>query len=216
MTPETIRVVLADDHAALRAGVAAALDGTEFEVVAEVDDAAGALAAARAHRPHLCLLDVEMPGNGIAACRAIRQELAEVVVVMLTVSTDDDDLFDALLAGAAGYLLKTTSPGRLEEALRGALAGEAALPRTLMTRVLGEFRNRRRRRLSLGPRSDALTEREWDVLELLAEGLATREIADRLFLSAITVRTHTSSILRKLAVPDRQSLIDLARRGHDR
>ena len=203
-----IRVVVADDHDAIRAGVRAALESDGFEVVAEAVDARSATAACIVLEPDLCLLDIDMPGNGISACRAIRQDCPDVHVVMLTVSIDDDDLLDALQAGASGYLLKTTSPARVGDALRGVLAGEAALPRTLVAKVVSEFRNRRGRRFQIGRRGDALTEREWDVLELMADGLTTKEIAQRLFLSPVTVRTHTSSIVRKLAVPDRESAVD--------
>ena len=205
------RVVIADDHAAIRAGVRAALEGAGFEVVADVGDAASAVAACIEHDPDICLLDIDMPGNGISACRSIRTERPSIAVVMLTVSIDDDDLFDALTAGASGYLLKTTAASRLGDALRGVLAGEAALPRTLVAKVITEFRNRRGRRFHIGPKADSLTDREWDVLELLAEELSTKEIGARLFLSPITVRTHTNSIIKKLGVPDRSGVIEMLR-----
>jgi DNA-binding NarL/FixJ family response regulator len=139
---DPVRVVLADDHAALRAGVRAVLEEDGFEVVAEVGDADAAVGACVALGPDLCLLDIDMPGNGIAACRAIRERCLHAVPVMLTESTDDRDLFDALQAGAGGYLLKTTSPARIGEALRGVLAGEAAIPRTMVTKLIAELRDR--------------------------------------------------------------------------
>ena len=212
---DPLRVVLADDHAALRAGVRAVLEADGFEVVAEVGDADAAVAACVALGPDLCLLDIDMPGNGIVACRAVRERCLHVVPVMLTESTDDRDLFDALQAGACGYLLKTTSAARFGEALRGVMAGEAAIPRTLVTKLIAELRNRRGRRFQLGRDGDRLSEREWDVLELLADGLDTKQIADRLFLSAITVRSHTNAIIRKLGVADRQAVIDLVRSEDD-
>lgn len=208
---DRLRVVLADDHAAIRAGVRAVLEADGFEVVAEVGDAEAAVAACLKLGPDLCLLDIDMPGNGIAACRAVRERCLHVLPVILTESTDDRDLFDALQAGACGYLLKTTSSERFGQALRGVVAGEAAIPRTLVTRLITEFRNRRGRRFQLGRDGDKLSEREWDVLELLADGRSTKEIAQRLFVSAITVRTHTNSIIRKLGVADRQGVIDLVR-----
>jgi DNA-binding NarL/FixJ family response regulator len=182
-----------------------------FDVVAEVGDGAAALEAAVRERPDLCLLDVHMPGSGIRAATEILARLPDTAVVMLTVSRNDEDLFDALRAGAAGYLLKDTDPDRLPHALRGVLAGEAAVPRELMSRVIDEFRSQgRRRRVALpGRRGKELSSREWEVLDLLREGRTTADIARRLFVSPVTVRRHVSAILRKLDVPDRQAAIDL-------
>ncbi len=152
-----------------------------------------------------------MPGNGIVAAAEIASRLPETAIVMLTVSRDDSDLFDALRAGASGYLLKDTDPSRLAHALRGVLDGEAALPRTLVARVIDEFRARgRRRRLTFAKsRGVELTEREWEVLELLHQKLSTAEIAERLMVSQVTVRTHIAAILRKLRVPDRAAAMKL-------
>ena len=151
-----------------------------------------------------------MPGNGIVAALEITSQLPKTAVVMLTVSRDDDDLFAALRAGAAGYLLKDTDPERLPMALLGVLRGEGALPRTLVARLVEEFRGRGKRRLPLsGSRSVELTPREWQVLEGLRDGLSTEEISERLFVSQVTVRTHVSAILKKLKVPDRAAAIKL-------
>jgi DNA-binding NarL/FixJ family response regulator len=130
---------------------------------------------------------------------------------MLTVSRDDADLFDALRAGALGYLLKDTDPDRLPYALKGVLEGEAALPRALVARVIDEFRERgRRRRLPLAKqRGVELTGREWEVLELMREDLTTAEIAERLFISQVTVRSHIAAVLKKLRVPDRKAALKL-------
>jgi DNA-binding NarL/FixJ family response regulator len=169
------------------------------------------VALAERERPDLCLLDVHMPGSGIRAASEIVERVPETAVVMLTVSRNDDDLFDALRAGAAGYLLKDTDPERLPHALRGVLAGEAAVPRALVTKVIDEFRTRgRRRRVPLtGRRGVELSSREWEVLDLLREGRNTAEIAHRLFVSPVTVRRHVSAILRKLDVPDRAAAVEL-------
>jgi DNA-binding NarL/FixJ family response regulator len=204
-------VLIADDHALARAGVRQALLDAGFDVVAEVGDGAAALEAAVRERPELCLLDVHMPGSGIRAATEILDRLPDTAVVMLTVSRNDEDLFDALRAGAAGYLLKDTDPDRLPHALRGVLAGEAAVPRELMSRVIDEFRSQgRRRRVAVpGRRGKELSSREWEVLDLLREGRTTADIARRLFVSPVTVRRHVSAILRKLDVPDRQAAIDL-------
>lgn len=206
---ESIRIVIADDHPAQRAGVRSALAGEGFDVVGEASDAPGAIDAALKEKPDVCLLDVHMPGSGIKAAAAITSHLPEVAVVMLTVSRNDEDLFGALRAGAVGYLLKDTDPARLPSALRGVLAGEAALPRTLVSRVVDEFRARGKgRRIPLvGRRGVQLTSREWEVLQALREGLTTEEVAQRMFVSPVTVRTHVSSIIKKLRVPDRAAAI---------
>jgi DNA-binding NarL/FixJ family response regulator len=206
-----IRVLIADDHPPTRAGVRLALERDTFTVCAEAADGPTAVEAARRERPDVCLLDINMPGDGIKAAEQISHELPETAVVMLTVSRSDADLFDALRAGASGYLLKDIDPARLPLALRGVLEGEAALPRRLVALLIEEFRERqRRRRIPLvGRRSVELTDREWEVLELMRQGLSTEEIAARLFISAGTVRTHVSSILRKLQVPTRAAAVEL-------
>jgi DNA-binding NarL/FixJ family response regulator len=151
-----------------------------------------------------------MPGNGITAAAEISAQLPDTAVVMLTVSQNDDDLFAALRAGAVGYLLKDTDPERLPMALLGVLRGEGALPRTLVARLVEEFRGRGKRRLSIGgKRKVELTPKEWEVLEGLRDGLSTEEIADRLYVSPVTIRTHVSAILKKLQVPDRAAAIRL-------
>ena len=205
------RVVIADDHAAVRAGVRESLTEAGFEVCAEAADAPSAVEAAVRERPDLCLLDIHMPGSGIKAAEEITARVPETAVVMLTVSISDEDLFDALRAGAAGYLLKDTDPARLPHALHGVLAGEAAVPRTLVARLVDEFRSRgRRRRVVLTGRPGVeLTSREWDVLTMLAEGLSTAEIARRMFVSPVTVRRHISTVLKKLDVPDREAAVEL-------
>jgi DNA-binding NarL/FixJ family response regulator len=206
--PGRLTVLVADDHAPTRAGVRHALGDDGFTVVAEAAGADAAVELALRERPDVCLLDVHMPGGGIAAAARITENLPESVVVMLTVSREDGDLFAALRAGAAGYLLKDMDPARLAPALRGVIAGEAALPRTLVARVVEEFRSSERRpSLPLVRRRGArLTARECEVLELLRERLTTGEIAYRLGLSAVTVRRHVSSILAKLRVPDRRAM----------
>src|SRR3954471_13637473 len=211
MDAEAVTVVLADDHAPTRTGVREVLERAGFRVLAEAGDADGAVAAVERERPDVCLLDVSMPGNGIAAATRIAKLDPRVAVVMLTVSRDDHDLFDSLRAGALGYLLKDTDPDRLPYALRGVLSGEAALPRALVARVVDEFRERgRRRRLPLAKQKGVeLTSREWEVLDLMREDLTTAEIAERLFISQVTVRSHIAAVLRKLRVPDRVAALKL-------
>jgi DNA-binding NarL/FixJ family response regulator len=209
MSGET--VVLADDHPPVRAGVRDALERDGFVICAEVADGPGAVEAALRERPDVVLMDINMPGNGIVATKEIARQLPDTAIVMLTVSSADADLFDALCAGARGYLLKDMNPARLSQALRGVLDGEAALPRHLVALVIEEFRERRRhRRLPLvKERTVDLTEREWEVLELLRQGLSTAEIGERLFIAPVTVRTHVSAVLKKLHVSDREAAIKL-------
>jgi DNA-binding NarL/FixJ family response regulator len=202
------RVLIADDHPPTRAGVRLALERAGFTICGEAWTAEDAIDQAVREKPDVCLLDIHMPGGGILAASAIADRVPRTAIVMLTVSQEDEDLFDALKAGAAGYLLKTTDPARLPHALEGVLRGEAALPRSLVMRVVAEFRRRPQRRHLTG-RGDLqnLTVREWEVLELLAEGYTTAEIAKKLFISRATVRTHVASTLRKLRAPDRAAAV---------
>jgi DNA-binding NarL/FixJ family response regulator len=209
---EPLRVVIADDHQLTRVGVRLALERGGFKVCAEADDAPSAVEAAERERPDICLLDIQMPGSGIHAAEAIAQLVPDAAVVMLTVSRSDRDLFDALRAGAFGYLLKDMDPERLPLALHGVLEGEAALPRHLVALVIEEFRERGRRRPLLKKRGVVLTNREWEVLELMSQGLTTFEIADRLFVEPVTVRTHVSAILKKLHVSSRKEALQLIER----
>ena len=207
MTASQTRVLIADEQAATRAGIRAVLEDEGFTICSEAMNAQGAVETAVRERPHIALLDVDIPGSGIAAAEQIAARVPETAVVMLTASTVDADLFDSLRAGAAGYLLKGTDPARLSHALRGVLAGEAAIPRTLVTRIIAEFGERTQRRLELTRRGIELTPREWEVLELLREGLTTGRMAERLFVSPVTVRRHVSTLLRKLEAPDREAAV---------
>ena len=207
-----LSILVADDHAPTRQDVRAALeDHPEIRVCAEASDAAAAIEAAVRLLPDICLLDIRMPGGGIAAAWEITARLPETRVVMFTVSREDDDLFDALRAGAAGYLLKDTDPARLPLALLDVVRGDAAIPRSLVARLANEFRDRGpRRRAMLGQDLDGhLTSREWEVLELLRDGRSTREIAEKLYISQVTARSHIAAILKKLRVPDRNAAIRL-------
>jgi DNA-binding NarL/FixJ family response regulator len=209
---EPLRVVIADDHQLTRVGVRLALERGGFAVCAEADDAASAVEAAEREQPDICLLDIQMPGSGIHAAEEIARKVPDAAVVMLTVSRSDRDLFDALRVGASGYLLKDMDPERLPLALHGVLEGEAALPRHLVALVIEEFRERGRRRPLLKKRGVVLTDREWEVLELMSQGLTTFEIADRLFIEPVTVRTHVSAILKKLHVSSRKEALQLIER----
>lgn len=204
-----LRILIADDHAPTRDDVRRVLEADgRFEVCAAVGHAAAAVQAAVREWPDICLLDIRMPGSGLAAAWEIAGRLPEAKLVMLTVSEDDTDLFVALRAGAAGYLLKTMSLKRLPDALCGVCSGEAAMPRTLVARVLESFQGRepRWRQLVAGRGTERrLTSREWEVLELLAQGHSTAQIASKLVLSASAVRVHIASIVHKLKVTDRSA-----------
>lgn len=208
----SLRIVLADDHARMRGRVREALEASGCDVVGEGASAEDAVRLAVEHRPDVALLDIHMPGNGIQAARDIVRGAPEVVVVMLTQSAEDDDLFDSLRAGASGYLLKDTDPATLADKLRGVLDGEAAMPPRLVARIMDEFRAPAKRRFARRSVAAAkLSAREWEVMQLLGEGLSTEEVSKRLFLSATTVRVHVSSVLKKLRVKDRESAFRLLR-----
>ena len=212
---QPLRVLIADDHAPSRDDVRQALERDErFGVCALAADAAEAIQAAVRERPDVCLLDIRMPGSGLAAAWEIAARLPTAKIVMLTVSEDDADLFAALRAGADGYLLKTMNLQRLPDALNGVHSGEAAMPRTLVARVIEHYRGREPRWRQLVADdgfSGRLTSREWEVLGLLARGLSTSGIARRLVLSSSAVRVHIAGIVRKLGVSDRAAAIDLFR-----
>ena len=208
-----IRVVVADDHVPTRKRIRDALEADGCEICGEAGTAADAAELVRKFGPDVALVDVHMPGNGILATDQITREVPKTAVVILTQSRDDDDLFDALRAGASGYLLKDADPASIAAQLRGVLEGEAAMPQRLVTRVLEEFRAPSRRR-PFGRRAVAaskLSSRELEVMHLLADGLSTADVARELFLSPSTVRVHVNSVLRKLRAKDRTEAITMLR-----
>jgi DNA-binding NarL/FixJ family response regulator len=214
-----LRVLIADDHALTRAALARAIERDErFVVCAETGDAAGAVASAVRKRPDICVLDVKMPGSGLSAAWEIAARLPETRIVMLSASGEDRDIMAALRAGVDGYLLKTMDLRKLPDALAGMCAGEAAMQRTTVLRVLRHFRAREprwRRRMATaadGPPAMArLTSREWEVLELPATGHSTAAIGRSLVITPSAVRVHIAAIVRKLGVPDRAAAIELFR-----
>jgi DNA-binding NarL/FixJ family response regulator len=204
-----VRVLLADAHAATLAGLRMALSGDPFTVVAEAGDAESAVAAALREHPDVCVLDADMPGGAATATADITRELRDTEVVVLASERDDATMLDVVRAGAMGYLLKGMDPDRLRYAIIGVTNGEAAVPRTLMARLMLEFRLREHRRSLVG--SAQLTPREFAVLELLAEGASTRTMAQNLAISEVTVRRHVSSVLAKLGVSDRAAAVEALR-----
>jgi two-component system, NarL family, nitrate/nitrite response regulator NarL len=213
---ESGRVLIADDHALLRSGVRMALEAEGFTVVAEAADGRAAIAHALRTRPDLCVVDLSMPGGGIETIRELNRLLPASRVVVLTASASEEDMFAALGAGAAGFVPKGTASDRLPAILRGVLDGEAALPRRLTAKLIEEFRRRRVRRpmtshLEGEAFATRLTEREMEVLELLADGQATSQIGGELGISDVTVRRHVSAIVHKVGVADRSSAVRLVR-----
>jgi two-component system nitrate/nitrite response regulator NarL len=204
---EAISVLIADRHAAFRAGIRAALEADGFVIVGEADDAASTVSAAVRTRPDICLVDVVMPGNGLNAVAAIARRSPPTTIVVLTGSADSADLLAALERGASGYLLKGMASVDLAKTLRAARSGESALSRAMLPALIQQVRGRPQRRIALPDGPVELTVREWDVAELLRDGLDTAEIAGRLGVSPITVRRHMASVLKKLGAPDRQAAV---------
>lgn len=205
-----LTVVVADDQVMTRIGVRGALEAGGLRVVAEASTASEAFDAAVAHRPDVCLIAVDIDGGGILAAKRISYALPHTKVVMLTEVVRDDDLFQALRAGADGFLLRTTSAERLPLALRGVFEGQAALPRELTSRLIDEFRAHtadRHQRVTVAGVSAELTAREFQVMECLRRNEPTGKIARDLGISDITVRRHISTMVRKLDLPNRRAVV---------
>ena len=207
-----LHVLIADGQVPVRTGIKRLIEPHGLRVVAEASDAAEAVQLSRSHRPNVCVVSVELPGSGIEAARRIKQALPATKIVMMTISEREEDLFEALRAGADGYLLMSTSADRLPHAILGVACGEAALPRPLTARLISEFRERGAKRRVFVASSQAeieLTSREFEVLERLRRGEATGEIAAHLGISQVTVRRHVASVLGKLGVPNRRRAIEM-------
>jgi DNA-binding NarL/FixJ family response regulator len=211
VTNQRPRVLIAESQLPTRQGLRLLLQRNGLEVCAEAADAAAALRAALRERPALCLIDSQLRGGGIGAAGRICSRVPETEVVVLADKPDENELLEAVRAGASGYLQKNMNPEAFSRALHGALRGEPAFPRALLAPVLEEFRARHeRRRLRLPGRTVVdLSRRESEVLDLLRNGFATREIADRLDISPVTVRRHVGTLLRKLGVSDRAAALRL-------
>ncbi|WP_116101017.1 response regulator [Amycolatopsis thermalba] len=209
-----IRVMLADDQALVRAGFRVLLETEDgFEVCGEAADGAQALALAREHRPDVVVMDIRMPGvDGLTATREITgdPDLAAVKVLVLTTFDVDEYVFQALRAGASGFLLKDTDPVELLRALRVVASGEALLAPTVTRRLISEFVGRPENRRIDTAAVRQVTDREREVLALVAGGLSNDDLAAQLVISPATARTHVSRILTKLGARDRAQLVVLA------
>lgn len=202
------RVLIVDDHALSRKGIAAILDpDPAFLVVGEAADGAEALAKVRELAPDLVLMDIRMPDmDGLEATRRIKAEHPQVIVVILSVSDDVQDFFEAIKLGAQGYLLKDLQPQEWLGYLRAVVGGETPVSRALAVRLLEEFRSTDQAR----PAAGSLSERELEVLQKVAEGLSNREIGAELHIAESTVKNHLRNILDKLRLRNRAQLVAYA------
>ncbi len=199
-----VRVLIVDDHAFFRAGVRSVLAEHGFEVVGEAADAEAGVALATRRAPDAILMDLNMPGeSGVEATRRLAAEGVTAPVVVLTVSAAEDDLLAALEAGAAGYLLKSAPPDEIVGSIRAAIAGEAPLSARVARHLVERTRARPGRTETNSGIADPLSQREIEVLRLLADGLDNTQIAAELHVSPATVKRHVSAILTKLGVANR-------------
>ncbi len=212
MTEDTIRILIADDHAIVREGLRTLID-TEpgLTLVGEAADGVEAVTRARLLKPDVILMDMSMPRkDGLTAIREIKEADPAARILVLTSFAEDDKVFPAIKGGASGYLLKDSSPLELLNAIRAVHRGEVSLHPTIARKVIHELNQSS----ALPPTTDPLTEREVDVLRLVAQGLSNEAIAERLTLSERTVRTHVTNILSKLQLANRtQAALYALRQG---
>ena len=208
MAGDAIRVLICDDHALFRRGLIMVLESEEgIEVVAEAEDGADAIRKASDFAPDVVLMDVRMPKvNGIEATRAIADVAPAAKILMLTVSDEEDDLYEAVKAGATGYLLKEISIEEVADAIRAVVTGQSLISPSMASKLLLEFTNlaRQAEERMVVPR---LTDRELQVLRLVARGMSNREAAEELFISENTVKNHVRNILEKLHLHSRMEAV---------
>ena len=209
-----IRVLICDDQATVCEGLAKILSSDpEIEVAGVAQDGSEALALVEKTHPDLVLMDLKMPVvNGILATRKIHEQFPEIAVLVLTTYDDDEWVFDALHSGASGYLLKDTPPKTLIESIKGTLTGKTFLDPAVAGKLLGDYQSRPTARLA--PTHFKLSDREQELLKLLACGLSNADIAQQLYLTEGTVRNYTSDLFKKLGVSDRtQAVVTALRYG---
>jgi|RhiMetdeSRZDD1v2_1073273.scaffolds.fasta_scaffold08587_9 DNA-binding NarL/FixJ family response regulator len=202
-------ILIAHGHAPTRIGVRQALRESPFEIVAEAECADRAVELCLAQHPELSLLDLELPGGGLWAAHEISTRTPDSAVIMLSACASDGSLLGALRAGAIGYLMMDLDPARLPNALQSVLEGEAVVPRRLVISLIEAVRAQGRRSVTENGRGARLTRREWEVFELMNEGLTTVQAAEQLFVSPVTVRRHLSNLVKKLEVSDREAALQL-------
>lgn len=211
-----IRVLIADDHELVRLALRTMLDDEDgITVVGEAADSEGAVKASIEHCPDVLVLDLRMPGEGgVEVCRTVREQCADTKVLVLTSFDEDEELFGVLSAGACGYLLKDSRPERIIHAIRAVADGQAVFDSSVASRIING------RPQSNDGLDDPLSEREMEVLQLMAKGLSNKEIGRALWIGETTVKTHVSHILRKLDQSDRTQAVlaavksGLVRLGH--
>lgn len=210
-----IRVLLVDDHDLFREGLARILDSQgDFEVVGEATNGLEAVAEARKLKPDLILMDVGMPVcDGLEATQRIKREFPNMTIVMLTVFDENEKLFEAIRSGAQGYLLKNIRRQEMLALLQGAVRGDAAITTALAGRMLEEFRRMdKHTSIDAEDKSNLLTDREKEVLILVAAGASNKEVAEKLSVSIHTVKSHMRKILDKLHLSSRREAASFARR----
>lgn len=206
-----MRVLLADDHPLFRDGLATLLRARGMEVVGEASNGIEALERTRALKPELILMDINMPQmNGLEATRLIKTEFPETKIVILTVSDDDENLFEAIKSGAQGYLLKSLQSQAFFELLSGVAQGEAPISRGIATKILGEFARHLQQDAARTASKEDLTDREKEVLRFVAEGSTNRDIAVKLNVTENTVKYHLKNILEKLHLRNRAQAVAYA------
>ncbi len=206
-----MRVLLADDHPLFRDDLATLLKARGMEIVGEATNGLEALQQTRLLKPDLILMDVNMPRmNGLEATRLIKTEMPETKIVILTVSDDDENLFEAIKSGAHGYLLKSMASQTFFEVLKGVAQGDAPITRTLAAKILDEFAPHRQHEEALAANKADLTEREKEVLRLVADGSTNRDIAAQLIITENTVKYHLKNILEKLHLRNRAQAVAYA------
>lgn len=206
---EPIRVLIVDDHALFRRGLAQVLLFEEgIEVVGEGEDGEDGIEKAEELAPDVVLMDVRMPRlSGIEATRRLASSLPSTKILMLTVSDEEDDLYEAIKAGATGYLLKEISVEEVADAVRGVVNGQTLISPSMASKLIQEFNNLSRRADRRAMPSPRLTERELEVLRLVARGLTNRDIAEQLYISENTVKNHVRNILEKLHLHTRMEAV---------
>lgn len=198
-----MRILLVDDHALVRNGIASLLTANNIEVVGEASDGLEGLEKARELKPDIVLMDITMPlCNGLEATRLIKAEMPQVKIIILTVSDDDEDLFEAIKSGAEGYLLKNIRAEEFLTLLSGVVKGEAAISPLLATRIIEEF-SRQMKGTAASASESEITRRETEVLKLVTNGFSNKEIASDLNITENTVKYHLRNIMEKLHLRNR-------------
>ena len=210
-----MNILIVDDHILFREGLVSLISRQpDLNIVGEAGTVADAVAIARMRDPDLILMDFTLPdGTGVDAMRKILAENPEAKVVFLTIHEDDERLFEAIRAGAKGYLLKNIPISKLVAAIRGLEAGEAAISRQMITRILNQFSHEQPKPVERDSRLVQLTSREVEVLNVLATNATNQEIANRMYISESTVKNHVHNILEKLELNNRREAIEYARRN---